>query len=364
MSNYSKKAIVIDNGSYISRNGFAGDEIPGFVFPTVLAHPKKYSGLDIQEYHIGNKALEYRTEFPLNYPLEYGIVTDWQAMEKIWAHTFELMEVDPADYHILLTEAPMNPFPNREKMAEIMFETFLVPGMYVSSQAVLALRATGRETGLLVDCGHTVTSVVPIWEGFHLSHAISKMYVGGRDITDYLRRLIQQRGYNLTDTPTIEDIKEELCYVEIDPEETIKSQNILDSSYTLKDTKIHLGYEKFLAPEVYYQPSAIGSEDLPLHELVYQVILNSGMDVRYHLYRNIVVAGGSSMFEGLAERLHQGIEDLAPSNRSIEVVYPENRHFLTWQGGSKLVSDPSFDKKWVTREEYHDQGPKVIHRCM
>jgi actin-related protein len=120
------------------------------------------------------------------------------AMEKIWHYTFYTdLRIDPSEHPVLLTEAPLNPRPNREKMAEIMFETFNVPAMYVSMQAVLSLYASGRTTGLVVDSGDGVTHIVPIYEGFALTHAINRIDLGGRDITEYLRRLLRQRGYSL-----------------------------------------------------------------------------------------------------------------------------------------------------------------------
>ncbi len=374
---YPNKALVIDNGTGLSKNGFAGEDQPRSVFPTLIGYPKYPSIMTdvdhyVREYYIGDEALNLRGVLKLSYPIEHGQVDNWEAMEKIWSFTFfNDMRVNPSDHPVLLTEPPMNNLQNREKMAELMFETFNVPGMYISMQAVLSLYASGRTTGIVVDSGDGVTHVVPVYEGFALTHAISRIDVGGRDITTYLRRLLRQRGYTLTSSAEkeiVRDIKERLCYVALDPaKEMALADKVsgMEKSYVMPDgSTITLGQERFMAPEVFFKPSSIGSEEVPVHELIYTAIQACDVDIRPHLYSNIVLSGGSTMFPGLKERLHKELTALVPDGVEIKVVAPPERRYSVWIGGSILASLKTFTKMWVGKKEFVDQGPKAVYRCV
>jgi len=372
----SAKPLVVDNGTGMSKNGFAGEDQPRSVFPTLIGYPKYTSIMtDVEhysrEYYIGEEALQLKGVLKLSYPLEHGIIEDWGAMEKIWHYTFFTdLRIDPQDHPVLLTEAPLNPRKNREKMAEIMFETFNVPAMYVSMQAVLSLYGSGRTTGCVIDIGDGVAHVVPIYEGFALSHTIQRVDLAGRDITTYLQRLLRQKGYTFStsaEKEIVRDIKEKLCYVALNPEKEIllaKKVSGMEKVYMLPDGEtITIGVERFLAPECFFNPSVIGKELEPLDDIIVKAIKESDVDLRRDLYANIVLSGGSTMYPGLKERLTKEIKEQIPSSVDVKIIAPPERMYSVWIGGSILSSLKTFQRMWVTRKEYKQMGPQVIHRC-
>ncbi|MHA1258965.1 MAG: actin, cytoplasmic 2 [Candidatus Heimdallarchaeaceae archaeon] len=369
--------LILDNGTGFTKNGFAGEDQPRSVFPTVIDYPKHPVVMPdvegwVREFYIGEEAMNLRGLLRLVYPIEHGQVQDWQAMESIWHYTFyNDLRLNPNEHPIMLTEPPLNDNKNKEKMAELMFETFNVPALYISMQAILSLYASGRTTGLVVDAGDGVIHIVPVYEGFAISHAIHRTDIGGRDITDYLRRLLRQRGYSLSSSAEreiVRDIKERLCYIALDPEKELKLAEKIsgtEKNYTSPDgNTLTVGAERFMAPELLFNPGVIGSEEAPLDELIYQMVQRCDVDLRRELFSNIVLSGGSTMFPGLKERLHKELTELVPETTEVRIISPPERRYSVWIGGSILGSLKTFKKLWVTRKEYREIGSTAVYRCI
>jgi len=359
-------ALVCDNGSGMVKAGFAGEEAPQCVFPAIVGRPRSNQGTMIggsqKSEYIGEEAMKMKGVLNINYPIAAGIVESWEDMEKVWHHTFynELRVAPNECKGVLLTEAPRNPKKNREKMVQVMFETFEVQNIYVAIQAVMSLYSAGRTTGLVVDAGDGVTHTVPVFEGFSLPHAVEKMEIAGRCLTEYLQKLLLEAGHSFTSAAEIQivrDIKEQLCYVaqnfDEEKEAAVKSAEH-DKQYTLPDKAVITvpATVRMGCPELLFKPQNNGMTCKSIDNLAWASVQAADIDVRKELCKNIIMSGGSTMYEGVADRLKQEIINKAPSGAEIRVVASADRKYAVWKGGSTLASLSTFASSWVTAEDY------------
>ncbi|KAE8149950.1 actin family [Aspergillus avenaceus] len=353
--------------------GFTGDEGPCSAFPSIIGHPRHHGVMlstGQRETYVGTEAQAKRGVLSLKYPIEHGVVTDWDDMEKIWHHTyFKELRVLPEEHPLLLADSPVSPKSHREKMTQIMFETFNIPAFHVSIQAVLSLYASGRTAGVVLDAGDGITHAVPIYEGFAVPHAISQVHTAGRDITNYLMRRLAERGYNFLHSAgyeIVQDIKEKLCYVSLDYRQelhTTEYNSTIDKAYELPDGQvITVGNERFRAPEVLFQPDLIDHDGGGIVQSIFTSIQKCETEMRRDLYANMILSGGTTLYPGIADRMHKELSLLAPSSMRVKIIAPPERKYSVWIGGSILSSLSAFENNWIIKKEYDESGPSIVHR--
>ncbi|KAK3739397.1 hypothetical protein QZH41_018443 [Actinostola sp. cb2023] len=240
-----------------------------------------------------------------------------------------------------------------------MFETFKVPGLFIANSAILVLYAYGRVTGLVLDSGDGVTSVSPVFEGYLVPEGKQTLPVGGRDLNDYLVRLLD----DAIDREMAHAIKEQICCVSLDG----SSCSSDTGAYRMPDGKeITLNDQRYKVSDPLFQPTILGLNSQGVHQMVHHAIAKCEMDTKIKLYSNILLAGGSTMFPGFEQRLQKEVSSLAPTDTLREcthVVADKNRALAAWIGGSIFACQPSFnDQLCVTKKEYQEMGVSALER--
>ncbi|KAA8904888.1 actin family [Sphaerosporella brunnea] len=379
--------IVLDGGTGFLKVGYAGQNFPEHQYPSIVGRPilraeERSGDAVIKDIMVGDEASALRSMLQITYPMDNGIIKRWDDMQHVWDYTFsEKLQIDPTGRKILLTEPPMNPLSNREKMCEVMFERYNFGGVYVAIQAVLALYAQGLSSGVVVDSGDGVTHIVPVYESVVLNHLTRRLNVAGRDVTRQLIALLLRRGYALNRTADFETaraIKEKLCYVSYDLEldhKLSEETTVLVESYTLPDGRtIRVGSERFEAPECLFQPHLVDVEQSGMAEMLFETIQSADVDIRSSLYRAIVLSGGSSMYPGLPSRLEKELKQLwltrvlhgdpeRLNKFKVRIEDPPRRRHMVFLGGAVLANIMA-DKEsmWITKAEWEEQGKRALDK--
>ncbi|ORC87302.1 actin 2 [Trypanosoma theileri] len=370
-------AVILDNGSGNIKCGFAGEEVPRFVFPNIIATPKQRQGPT--PVYVGDDALAHtHTERGLRYshPMAHGIVSDWDAMARVWTHAYDALRADPAAQAVLLTEAPHNPTQHREQMAAVLFEHFAVPALQVQIQAVLALYAAGRTDGLVLDSGDGVTHVVPIVEGHAVTPAVRRLELAGREVTEWMMELLSdelQRPFTTSaDREVARMVKERLCYVAQSFEEELEKAEAQETSttaesFTLPDGEtIKITRSRFCCPEILFTPAIAEKPYESIQRTIVDSVEACPIDLRRRLLNNVVLSGGNTMFGGMQQRLENELKELVNKRAAedVHVVAANERKFSVWIGAAILGSLTSFSSEWITKQEYEENGPSILHkRC-
>ncbi|XP_074662913.1 actin-related protein 3 [Tubulanus polymorphus] len=401
-------ACVIDNGTGYTKMGFAGNTEPQYIIPSAVAVRESAKvgdktsnrvgkGVDDLDFFIGDEAKEV-PQYAVKYPVRHGIVEDWDLMERFMEQAiFKYLRAEPEDHYFLLTEPPLNTPENREYLAEIMFESFNIPGLYIAVQAVLALTAswTSRQvgertlTGTVIDSGDGVTHVIPVAEGYVIGSCIKHIPIAGRDITYFIQQLLREREVGIPPEQSLETakaIKERYCYIcpdivkefnkyDTDPTKWIKRFDGINT-ITKRPFGVDVGYERFLGPEIFFHPEFSNPDfTTPISEVVDNVIQNCPIDVRRGLYKNIVLSGGSTMFRDFGRKLQRNVKrqvdarlkiseelsggNIKPKPVDVQVISHHMQRYAVWFGGSMLASTPEFYQVCHTKANYEEHGPSI-----
>jgi len=427
MSRTGLPAVVIDNGTGYTKMGYAGNTEPQYIIPTAIATPgavsaaapgpapgkapatggrgaggpagsKAAGNIPDLDFYIGDEALAHSKSYQVSFPIRHGQIDNWTHMEQFWEQCiFKYLRCEPEDHHFLLTEPPLNAPENREYLAEIMFETFNVPGLYIAVQAVLALAAswTSKQvtektlTGTVIDSGDGVTHVIPVAEGYVIGSSIKHIPMAGRDITAFVQQLLRERGEKIPPAESLDTakrIKEKFSYVcpdlvkeyqkyDTEPSKWFKTYEAIEP-VTQKPYVVDVGYERFLGPEIFFNPEIFSSDWLtPLPKMVDDTVQSCPIDTRRGLYKNIVLSGGSTMFKDFDKRLQRDIkravdyriqrsEELSGGRIKsapvdVKVISHHMQRYAVLFGGSMLASTPEFYKVCHTKQQYDEVGPSI-----
>ena len=362
--------IAIDNGTYMIKSGFVGDEAPRSVIPTIVGRNRFAAPNDPNiDAIVGNEAIVKASSLRLTSPVERGIVTNPDDMAKIWHKVFyNEMRVDPSECAVILSEVTGNTKGNRERMAQIMFETFNVPTLCIGNQSYFSLCSSGRTTGINVELGEGITAAVPFSNGQKVEQSINKINICGHELYDYFNRLLTEIGFysnTSMDKLAARDMMEKHCYVAFDFDKEVQKAKNTSDCYIYYDTydnrSILLNDARFRCPELLFNPSLNGFRYDGIHELVVKSIESCPANMKKDLYDSIILSGGPAMFEGFPERLEKEIILSSPSKYDVKVVAPPERMYSTWIGQSIWGSLTTYPSSVVSHSSYNENGPSIIH---
>jgi len=402
-------AVVIDNGTGYTKMGYAGNSTPSFIIPSTIgvketakigdsATRRLGRGLEDLDFCIGDEAIANQKTYANHYPIRHGQIEDWDLMERYWEQAiFKYLRAEPEDHHFLLTEPPLNTPENREFTAEIMFESFNVPGLYIAVQAVLALAASWpsvekskrKLTGTVIDAGDGVTHVIPVVDGYVIGSAIKHIPIAGRDITSFVQQLLREREPQIPPDESMEvakrikerysytcsDLAKEFTKFDNDRSKYVKTYESFHS-VTKKPYSCDVGYERFLGPEIFFHPEFVNPDfSTSISDVTDMVIQNCPIDCRRGLYGNIVLSGGTTMFKNFNLRLKRDLQSIVkermeisaklsqgriqPKPIDVNVVSHNMQRYAVWFGGSMLASTPEFYQVCHTKKDYDEYGPSL-----
>lgn len=355
LSQKESSTIIIDNGTRTCKVGFAGDQLPNILINSFVG-----TDSETNDIYVSNDAYSRADLLSLNYPIDHRIIKNWDDMQKIWHYIFHnKLHVDPTSHPVLLTDDPLNTKENREKMTQIMFETFDVPSLYIAKRPVLSLYSSGRLNGIVVDSGDSSSLATPIFDGYYIQNAAVPLKIAGNDVTMTLQKLLNKRGYNFSSfsqQEIIRNIKEKHCYLSSDYDSEIKKDEVI-LNYTLPDGKvIRIGNELFSCCEILFNTNGIV-------DIFFESLKRCDEKIRNDLCKNIVISGGTTKLNNFYERFKTEINKRAPSGINFSVIKPHRRQYAAWIGGSTLASLTSFKDMMINSDEYKESGSSIIRKC-
>jgi len=329
-------------------------------------------------------------------------------LQSIWEYGFtKVLRIDPKEHPILISEPSFNTRAIREKMTELMFESYEVPALFLAKNAVLTTFASGKASGLVVDSGSGMTSAVPVHDGYALQKCIVKSTLAGNLLTEEYMKVLDEQEVNIrphymikskkevhpgayevllkdsintTESyrrymvkQVVRDIKETVCRVSDFAFDVEANTNIPLVAYELPDgNTIELGTDRFSIAELLFNPTPLNKRGGPEEEfigvpqMIYNSIAKCDPDVRRELFNSIIVTGGNTLLPGFADRLHKELlEKSPPQMYKVKILAPNStpeRKYSSWIGGSILASLGTFQAMWMSKQEYEEHGKSLAER--
>ncbi|XP_075990652.1 uncharacterized protein LOC142986198 [Anticarsia gemmatalis] len=358
--------VVLDTGSQSTKAGFAGEASPRVMLPTATGRFRRRGLIDgIPAVYCGLDAIRRRGISNLVWPVQEGMVKDWEEMEKLWHHVFyRELHVPPESSRVMHAVHPLVSRQDMQKMTEILFESFAINGLYLAKSPALVLFASGRTSGVVWENGYSCSYVAPVFEGFHLKHSTIMSPLTGEVLNKRLLKLLRNIGYSFT-TPfecdLMDEIKKDMCYVAEDYDEELESAaqqgEEFKVKYMLPDGQfILLGQERFQLAEVLFQPGLDGYLCKSITDTICDSIDLCDIDYRHLFFKNIVFSGGSTLYPGLVNRVTKKLSQDARSGFRSKIDAMDMRQYAAWAGGSMMASLDNLKGFWMTSSEYEDAG--------
>ena len=375
-------ANILDNGSQHVKLGFGGETAPREEWDNVVGSARHAGvngimlGLGTDSF-VGPDAVAQRGLLKQTWPVDRGFVRDWDAMALMWQRAyFGGLNVACEEHPLLVTGVPDETREDKEKKAQILFETLSVPAIVLANTSTLSLYSTGRTSGLVVDSGAGRTHIGPVWEGYCQPHFLRRLDLAGRDVTEHLCQKLRADGYPIStesDRAVANAIKESLCYVTDDMARDAaycRESKALERLFALPDgQQIFMNEHRFTVPEALFRNELLGSGGNAaamggggIHRVIHETISCADPLIQPELYGSVVLAGGNTLFPKLEDRIQREIAAVAPKGVAVKVVAFPERKYAAWLGGSILGSLSTFPCMWVSKNEYDDYGPTVVHR--
>jgi len=375
----------VDNGTATVKGGFSSADTPQCKIPTLVGHGRHkgaMSSLGLKDCYVGSQAQNLRGILSISHPIRAGVVQDWDDLETIWSHIINTeLNTEASAQPLLITQHPLATVEDETKMAEILMEKLEVPAMFIANKSVMSLYGGGNMTGISVDSGHDTTYIVPSYQGNAIQDATLVLKIGGKQVTEHLMNLLMNGKYSFPDDnfllwrkkkktkftvssrkEIIRELKEQYCQVTSTYTKAWEDPAFPENSIRLPDgNMIVMGKESFVAPEIMFQPSLASKKSCGLSQLIYYSVLKCEEKVRSELLSNITLSGGNTKFPGFEKRLYQELSSLFDEKTNIKVKALPNRELLGWVGGARLSNLSSFQRFWVTKADYQENGPVLMH---
>eukprot|EP00055_Hartaetosiga_balthica_P011943 m.56137 g.56137 ORF g.56137 m.56137 type:complete len:508 (+) comp7785_c0_seq1:161-1684(+) len=401
------QTIVIDLGSNAVKVGFAGEDAPRVVVSSIAGFIKDVEKMDLEkhahvtkDFYFGDEVWLYADVLEIKRVIEKGVIQNYEMFELFLKYVLieelKLTLDELKDYPVLITEPPLSPQANREKLCRLMFDTFNVAALYVANTSTLAIFGLGKTTGVVVDIGHEVSMCAAVYHGEVIPSTVKRLNIGGRNLDVYLSKLLSEKDIFISpdkgfESLILRDMKERTCYVAYDFKTEMKKVNqttIVRSAWaggnrvevvydvgghgnselpgfedkTIPD-EIKVDYERFQCPEALFDPALHLGMDLIIpgvHKMVQESIKSIPIDLKRDMYANIALSGGTTLLRGFADRLRKELRTITPDSVEINIMDSSQRHLAVWRGGSTIASSKGFNFHWISREEYSEYGLALL----